>query len=79
MSLNDHFTHSLALSQLCKQYHYSPNVIYKNGDLNLYKKMISEGIGVGILTETAIEDSDNIVAIPICDKNQPHFLISKVY
>ena len=39
--------------------------------------MISEGIGVGILTETAIEDSDNIVAIPICDKNQPHFLISK--
>ena len=79
VSLNDHFTHSLALSHLCENYHYSPNVIYKMGDLNLYKKMISEGIGIGILTESAIKDSDHIVSIPICDQNQPHFLISKVY
>ncbi|MGE6359315.1 LysR substrate-binding domain-containing protein [Staphylococcus capitis] len=79
ISLNDHFTHSLALSHLCENYHYSPNVIYKMGDLNLYKKMISEGIGIGILTESAIKDSDDIVSIPICDQNQPHFLISKVY
>lgn len=79
VSLNDHFTHSLALSHLCKNYHYSPNVIYKMGDLNLYKKMISEGIGIGILTESAIKDSDHIVSIPICDQNQPYFLISKVY
>ncbi|MFM0831913.1 LysR substrate-binding domain-containing protein [Staphylococcus epidermidis] len=79
VSLNDHFTHSLALSQLCKNYHYSPSVIYKMGDLNLYKKMISEGIGIGILTESAIKGSDHIVSIPICDQNQPHFLISKVY
>lgn len=79
VSLNDHFTHSFALSQLCKNYHYSPNVIYKMGDLNLYKKMISEGIGIGILTESAIEGSDHIVPIPICDQNQPHFLISKIY
>lgn len=79
VSLNDHFTHSLALSHLCENYHYSPNVIYKMGDLNLYKKMISEGIGIGILTESAIKDSDDIVSIPICDQNQPHFLISKVY
>lgn len=79
VSLNDHFTHSLALSHLCENYHYSPNVIYKMGDLNLYKKMISEGIGIGILTESAIKDSDHIVSIPICDQNQPYFLISKVY
>ena len=49
------------------------------GDLNLYKKMISEGIGIGILTESAIKGSDHIVPIPICDQNQPHFLISKIY
>lgn len=41
--------------------------------------MISEGIGIGILTESAIKDNDYIVSIPICDQNQPHFLISKVY
>lgn len=79
ISLNDHFTHAQALNQLCKKYHYTPDVIYKNGDLNLYKKMISEGIGIGILAETAVEPSDDVVAISIKDDEQPQFLISKVY
>ena len=41
--------------------------------------MISEGIGIGILAETAVEPSDDVVAISIKDDEQPQFLISKVY
>ena len=40
--------------------------------------MISEGIGIGILAETAVEPSDDVVAISIKD-DEPSVLISKVY
>ena len=35
--------------------------------------MISEGIGIGILAETAVEPSDDVVAISIKDDEQPRF------
>ncbi|MFC0233584.1 LysR family transcriptional regulator [Vagococcus entomophilus] len=75
---NEHFVHPAGLSELANQAGFRPNVIYKSSDLNILKGMIKENVGIGFLTEIAIQPSDSLVSIPIEDEDQPKFLISIV-
>lgn len=79
ITLDEHYIHNKALNILCNNCYFSPNIIYKNGDLNILKKMIKEDIGIGILANTAIEKDDNLQSIPIKDLNQPYFYIQQIY
>lgn len=76
---NEHYVHSTAFEQLYAHTSFRPKILNKTDDLNILKRMIKEEIGIGYLTEIAIDESDQLVAIPLKEKNQPIFHISLAY
>lgn len=79
ITLDEHYIHSEALNQLCRNYNFNPNVVYQNGDINILKQMVKNNMGIAILANTAINKNDQFQVTPIKDTNQPYFYILLVY
>ncbi|MFV0561184.1 MAG: LysR family transcriptional regulator [Enterococcus sp.] len=75
---NEHYIHPRVFKNLARQAHVDPAIVYQTNDLNILKGMIREEVGIGFLTEIAIDEKDNLVKIPLVDEHQPHFFISLV-
>lgn len=75
---NEHYVHAVAFEQLSDQVSFQPKILYKTDDLNILKGMLKEQIGIGFLTEIALDQTDDLVAIPLSDSVQPRFYISLV-
>lgn len=76
---NEGFVHPIAFKELTTKNHFKPKIIYTTSDSQIIKKMVAENIGVGFLTELALDSSDNLVALPLSEQDQPKFLMSLVY
>lgn len=76
--LNERFIHANALKKISKHNDFTPNIIYRSNDLNILKGMIKQQIGIGFLAEIAVNDTDELIKIPLEDELQPKFLISLV-
>lgn len=76
--LNEHYVHPKAFKMMAQQAGFEPTIIYQNNNLNILKGMIREQVGIGFLTEIAVNKEDHLVCLPIEDTPQPHFLISLV-
>lgn len=76
---NEGFVHPIAFKELTNKNHFKPKIIYTTSDSQIIKKMVAENIGVGFLTELALDPSDNLVALPLSEPDQPKFLMSLVY
>ncbi|MDK1731998.1 LysR family transcriptional regulator [Dellaglioa algida] len=76
---NEGFVHPIAFKKLTTKNHFKPKIIYTTSDSQIIKKMVAENIGVGFLTELALDPSDNLVALPLSEQDQPKFLMSLVY
>ncbi|MHC9537783.1 LysR family transcriptional regulator [Dellaglioa sp. BT-FLS60] len=76
---NEGFVHPIAFKELTAKNHFKPQIIYTTSDSQIIKKMVAENVGVGFLTELALDASDNLVALPLSEPDQPKFLMSLVY
>lgn len=72
------FVHVKAFEWFKKESQTEPEVIYRTPDVSILKKMITQHVGIGFLTNIAITDKDNLVATRITDVDQPLFTISVV-
>lgn len=63
---------------MTKQADFTPTIIYQTNDLNIIKGMIREQVGIGFLTEIALQESDDLITLSIEDYPQPTFMISLV-
>ncbi|WP_429971573.1 LysR family transcriptional regulator [Fructilactobacillus sp. Tb1] len=79
ISLSDDFVHHNTFNKLCNEHSISVHVRYHTQDIELLKQLVSEDLGVSFLTEQAIGPKDNLVAIPIDDKDLDHFYVSLTY
>lgn len=77
--LGDGFVHHRVFNQLAATHHISPTVIYQANDVELLKRLVAQGMGISLLTETAIAPSDDLCVLDLDDKNLPKFIISLVY
>ncbi|WP_234123630.1 LysR family transcriptional regulator [Clostridium hydrogenum] len=71
--LNHHYIHLNAFRNFSKYASFEPEIIYKSNDLNILKGMIRERVGIGFLTEIAMDKSDGLVYIPLNDEPQLNF------
>lgn len=76
--LNNHYIHLNAFRKLSQATFFQPQIIYKSNDLSILKGMIRERVGIGFLTEIAIDKSDDLVYIPISNEPQLNFNVSLV-
>lgn len=76
VSLTEGFVIVQAFDWFVKNTQMQPEVLYRTSDVAMLKKMIKERVGIGFLTEIAVTAEDDLVTIPLTDKNQPEFIIS---
>lgn len=76
VSLAEGFVIVQAFDWFVKNAQMQPEVLYRTSDVAMLKKMIKERVGIGFLTEIAVTPEDDLVTIPLTDKNQPEFIIS---
>lgn len=73
--LDEHYVHLNAFRRLTQHTSFEPHIIYKSSDLNILKGMIRENVGIGFLTEIAVNQSDDVVCIRLDDELQISFNI----
>ncbi|WP_125604668.1 LysR family transcriptional regulator [Lapidilactobacillus bayanensis] len=77
--LGDGFVHRQVFDQLTATQHISPMIVYQVNDVELLKRLVAQGMGISLLTETAIAPSDDLCALDLTDEHLPKFVISLVY
>lgn len=77
--LDEHYIHPLAFADFTAQAHMQPNIMYQSSDLAILKSMIRSGIGIGFLTELALQPTDELIGIPIKADHQPTFMVSFIH
>lgn len=70
------FFHEQAFKQMCHNAHLRPKVLFRTPDIHVIKAMVAENLGVSFLTSLAIDPTDQVVALPIADEEQPSFRLS---
>lgn len=70
------FFHEQAFKQMCHGAHFRPKILFRTPDIHIIKAMVAENLGVSFLTSLAIDPSDQVVALPIADHEQPSFRLS---
>lgn len=70
------FFHEQAFKQMCHSAHFRPKILFRTPDIHIIKAMVVENLGVSFLTSLAVEPTDQVVALPIADHEQPSFRLS---
>jgi DNA-binding transcriptional LysR family regulator len=79
IQLNERFVHSIAFDKLCEQAGVKPKLIYQTNDVQIIKGMVASGVGVSLLSESALLPQDPVAVLTLKDQPQPEFLIQLVY
>lgn len=77
IGLNERFIHNQAFHQVARNSHLRPTVIYRTADVHVLGALVAENIGIAFLTSLAANINPGAVLIPLRDKQQPLFYISK--
>ncbi len=77
--LDQGFVHQRAFKELSHAAHFRPKIIYPTQDIHILKALVAQNIGIGFLTESAIDTSDQIHPLDLLDDEQPSFFMSIVY
>ncbi|MCO7127875.1 LysR family transcriptional regulator [Sporolactobacillus shoreicorticis] len=79
IQLNERFVHSIAFRQFSEQAQIKPAIIYQTNDVQIIKGMVSSGVGISLLSETALLPQDPVAVLTLKNQPQPEFLIQLVY
>lgn len=78
VTFDEGFIHNQAFRTMTAINHFHPHSIFKTSNVNILKSMVAENLGISYLTSLAVLPTDNVVQVPLLDKEQPHFIISMV-
>lgn len=76
IGLSSDYIHTDALKKMMKKSKIHLNTIYRSPDVMVVKNLVSQNLGVSYLTTLSINPSDNIVTLPLVDKEQPEFILA---
>lgn len=76
IGLSSNYLHNQILQQLIKQNQIGLNTIYRSPAVAVVKALVAKNLGVSYLTSLAINDDDQVVALPLLDANQPDFILA---
>lgn len=77
---NESYIHNQALQQVAKLGHFHPEIVVKTDNINILKALVSENIGIGLLTEIAIKETDQqLHALDVDAEDFPAFIMSIAY
>ncbi|WP_274705807.1 LysR family transcriptional regulator [Fructilactobacillus cliffordii] len=79
IEFSDGFIHQQIFNQLIRNHSLHVHTSYNTSDIELLKQLVSRGVGVAMLTDEAIRETDNVVALPIQDDELPPFYVSVAY
>jgi DNA-binding transcriptional LysR family regulator len=73
------FIHNRAFNDLAKQNHFRPHVVFRSNGTQSLLNLIADGVGIGFLTTTILEQDADVVRVPLLDEQVPQFMTSLVY
>jgi len=73
VALDSSFVHNQAIKKMSQQAGFRPKYFMKTNDIHFLMNMISENLGVAILTDIVKTTSSDIVVLPLLDDPQPFF------
>ena len=77
---NESYIHNEALKQMGHLGHFRPEIIVQTDNINILKKLVSENLGIGLLTEIAVTKADNqLHMIEVDAENFPVFNMAIAY
>lgn len=76
---NESFVHKRALKKVARLGHFRPNIICQTDNIMMLKALVTENIGISLLTKIAIRPTDKFHAINIKTDNEPIFYMSIAY
>lgn len=76
IGLNSDYIHKRALDRMSKVNGIKLNTIYRSPDVMVVKSLVAQNVGISYLTSLAINENDNVVALPLLDENQPEFILA---
>ncbi|CCI84610.1 LysR family transcriptional regulator [Lactobacillus pasteurii] len=78
IGLSSNYIHNQLLTQMLKQNQININTIYRSPDVAVVKSLVAKNLGISYLTSLAIDENDQVVALPLLDSNQPDFILAAV-
>ncbi len=79
ITLSEGFVHTRTFAWFEQRHTFSPNIVYRTGDVPLLKRLVRQNVGIGFLTRIAINPDDRLATLAIDDAHQPAFTISIVH
>ena len=79
ITLSEGFVHTRAFAWFEQRHTFSPNIVYRTGDVPLLKRLVRQNVGLGFLTRIAINPDDRLATLALDDAHQPAFPISLVH
>ncbi|GBG04902.1 LysR family transcriptional regulator [Lactobacillus rodentium] len=76
IGMTQDYIHTQALEKLAHQNHLTLNTIYRSPDVAVIKSLVAKNLGVSFITTLSLNEKDNVVSIPLLDKEQPEFIFA---
>lgn len=79
IAFDEGYVHNKVFDYLISRSKRKPKIIYKTTDVDVLKKMVEQNVGVGLLTELAIEPDDQLRVLTLSDAQLPVFNVYLAY
>lgn len=76
IGLSSDYIHTKALDRMLKKSKISLNTIYRSPDVTVVKNIVAQNLGISYLTTLSITENDDVISIPLLDKDQPKFILA---
>lgn len=73
INLTEDFVQNRALRYLQEQNKVTLKTIYRSPDVAIIKSLVAQNLGISVLTSLAIDNTRDLVALPLLDDNTPNF------
>ena len=79
INLNSSFIHAEVFKHFAHEAHFRPTIIFQTSDVPLLKSLVSQNTGIALLTDLALKNTDDLVALDIETNIPLNFIVSIAY
>ncbi|WP_347127062.1 LysR family transcriptional regulator [Ligilactobacillus salivarius] len=79
INLNSSFIHVEVFKHFAHEAHFRPTIIFQTSDVPLLKSLVSQNTGIALLTDLALKNTDDLVALDIETNIPLNFIVSIAY
>lgn len=76
IGMTQDYIHTQSLEKMAHKNHITLNTIYRSPDVAVIKSLVGQNLGVSFITTLSLNEKDNVVSIPLLDKDQPEFIFA---